>query len=199
MTADQARFEAALAAFDAANGEDPNQEVVRGESVPSALIYGRRMSETLDRLAPEASEELKLAIRAQHLRRWAIPRDRYPEGIKGYNQWRRAMALFHAETAGEILQELGYPGEQIGRVQFLLRKEGRTRDAEAQQLEDVASLVFLEHYFSDFIEKYNYDDEKVIDIVRKTWRKMSPQAHEAALKIALPPREQDLVGRALAP
>lgn len=191
------KFEAALKAFDEANAKDPNTETVDGTSIPSAMIYGQRMSQCLGEFAPDASEELKLAIRAQHLMRWSIPRGDYPEGLKGYNLWRRAMAVFHAEKAGEILKEIGYEEPRVSRVQFLLRKEKRTSDAEAQQLEDVASLVFLRYYFTPFVDKYPYDNEKLADIVRKTWRKMSPQGHEFALKLSLPSREAEIVQLAL--
>ena len=191
------RFQAALERFDAANAEDPNRELVDGMEHPSALLYGQRMTRQLERFQPEASEELKLAIRAQHLRRWAIPRSQFAEGLKGYNLWRRAMQLYHAEQAGTILREVGYSEPQVSRVQFLLRKERRTQDAEAQTLEDIAALVFLEHYFAEFIEKHSYDDGKLVDIVRKAWRKMSPQGHEAALKLRLSAREQAIVASAL--
>lgn len=191
------RFRAALERFDAANAADPNREVVDGAEHPSALLYGQRMSRQLERFQPDASEELKLAIRAQHLRRWAIPRSDFAEGLKGYNLWRRAMQVFHAEQAGAILREAGYSEPQVSRVQFLLRKERRTQDAEAQTLEDIASLVFLEHYFAEFIDKHPYDDAKLIDIVRKAWRKMSPRGHEAALKLPLAAREQAIVASAL--
>ena len=191
------KFEKAVAMIDEANAQDPGTETVDGQQTPKALIYGRRMSEKLADFAPDASEELKLAIRAQHLMRWVIPRNDFPEGVKGYNQWRRAQVLFHAEKAGEILRQAGYGQEQIDRVQFLLRKEKRTSDAEAQCLEDVASLVFLQYYFAEFNDKYQYTDEKIIDIVQKTWRKMSDKGHAAALKLPLPEREQKLVGAAL--
>lgn len=197
METNSDQFNAALEQFDSANAEDPNTEILDGESRPSALVYGHRMSARLGEFAPHASEELKLAARAQHLRRWAIPRADFPEGIKGYNQWRRAMALFHAEKAGEILRKTGYEESIVSRVQTLLRRERRTSDSEVQMLEDVACLVFLEHYFADFGKKFNYDDDKLIDIVRKTWRKMSPQAHEAALTLTLPPHQQTVVARAL--
>lgn len=198
MAVQNERFQAALEKFDAANAEDPHMESVDGKQAPSARIYGHRMTEMLDHFAPDASEELKLAIRAQHLMRWVIPRGDFPEGLKGYNKWRRAQQLFHAEKAGEILEEAGYEEPAISRVQFLLRKEKRTTDAEAQTLEDVASLVFIAHYFKPFVDKYTqYDEEKLVDIVQKTWRKMSPQAHEAALKVSLPEREQALVVRAV--
>jgi len=189
------QFEEALSQFDKANAQDPNLELVEDQSQPAALLYGQRMSRCLERFAPGSSEALQLAVRAQHIQRWAIPRATYPEGIKGYNQWRRAMAVFHAEKAGEILQGLGYEQVQIARVQKLLRKEGRTKDPEAQTLEDVACLVFLEYYFAPFSSKY--DDEKLVDIVQKTWRKMSPAAHQAALKLTLPGREQGIVVKAL--
>ena len=195
MSIQNTRFEDALQRFDAANAQDPNMEEEQGQPQPAALLYGRRMSGWLERFAPGASEELRLAVRAQHLQRWVIPRANYPEGIKGYNQWRRAMALFHAEKAGEILREVGYEDPQVTRVQQLVRKEARTRDPEAQKVEDVACLVFLEYYFAPFSGKY--EDEKLVDIVKKTWHKMSPAAHEAALKIALPEREQRIVAMAL--
>ena len=198
MAAHNERLQAALEIFDSANAEDPNMESVDDKEEPSALIYGQRMTEMLAHFAPQASEELQLAIRAQHLMRWVIPRGDFPEGLKGYNQWRRAQQLFHAEKAGGILLEAGYEEPAVSRVQFLLRKEKRTSDAEAQTLEDVASLVFIAHYFKPFVDKYTqYDEEKLVDIVRKTWRKMSPRGHEAALKVSLPEREQALVVRAV--
>jgi len=197
-TMDEKILKQALERFDAANAEDPNRELVDGKEVPSALIYGHRMSRTLDWFNPEATDELKLAVRAQHLKRWAIPRSDFPEGIKGYNQWRKAMATYHAEEAGSILRSVGLSDEAVERVQVLVRKEGRTRDADAQQVEDVACLVFLEYYFEPFVDKFNYDDAKLIDIVQKTWRKMSDQAHQAATKLNLPEREAGIVTRALA-
>jgi hypothetical protein len=195
---DSQRFQTALERFDAANAADPNREVVDGVAHPSALLYGQRMTRRLEQFQPDASEALRLAVRAQHLCRWVIPRGAYAEGVKGYNLWRRAMQLFHAEKAGEILGALGYGEERVARVQFLLRKERRTQDAEAQTLEDIAGLVFLEHYFAAFIEQHAYDDAKLMDIVRKTWRKLSPQAHAAAAALQLPPRAQAIVVAALA-
>ena len=195
MKAANDRFEKALARFDAANAQDPNLEPFEGGRQPAALLYGRRMTASLERFVQDASEDLRLAVRAQHLQRWVLPRTNYPEGIKGYNQWRRAMAQFHAEKAGEILREVGYEESRIERVKKLIRKDGRLRDNEAQRVEDVACLVFLEHYFAPFAEKYT--DEKLVDIVQKTWQKMSPEAHEAALKLKLGAREHAIVVKAL--
>lgn len=189
------RFALALARFDAANADDPEQEDVNGQRRPRAMLYGERMSAWLVRLRPDAPEALRLAARAQHLRRWEIPRERYPLGREGYKAWRSELMRFHAEQAGQILAELSYEPELIERVQALLRKEQFKRDADAQTLEDVACLVFLAFYFEPFAAKHS--DDKVIDILRKTWRKMSGQGRAAALELELSPRAAELVGAAL--
>src|SRR5258706_3827240 len=153
------------------------------------------MSEWLEKWAPDASEALKLAARSQHIRRWEIPRDRYPMNRAGYHRWRNELAAFHAKVAGEILQKVTYDEATVGRVQSLLKKERLKEDPEAQMLEDVICLVFLEHYFPEFAGKH--DEEKVIGILRKTWRKMSERGHEAALKLAMGTEERRLVEKAL--
>ncbi len=196
MISDPVRFEKAIARFDAANAEDPNREAHEGSEHPKELLYGRRMTAWLERLAPDASEALRLAVRCQHIRRWAIPRGAYPMDRTGYREWRTTLAKFHAETAGEILREVGYDEATILRVQALVRKERLKLDAETQALEDVACLVFLESYFADFVRQH--DEEKLIDILRKTWRKMSPRGHEAALGLALSPELRGIVEKALA-
>jgi len=192
----QPRFRAALARFDAANAEDPNRESWQGVDYPKELLYSQRITGWLERFAPDASEALRLAVAAQHIRRWESPRSDYPEGKAGYKRWRSELARFHAQTAGSILAEVGYDDETIRRVQGLIRKEQLKRDAEAQCLEDVACLVFLESYFVDFSQKH--DEAKVIDILQKTWKKMSPEGHAAALGLVLPEGAQALVEKALA-
>ena len=189
------RLEAALARIDRANAADPRVETSAEGEVPEALLYGRRMSARLERFAPDASEALKLAARAQHIERWRIPRGDYPEGRKGYLAWRRRLYDFHAERARDLLEEVGYPEEVRARVATLVKKKGLGRDPEAQCLEDVVCLVFLEHYFAAFAAKH--PDEKVIDILRKTWAKMSAEGREAALALPLGP-ERALIERALA-
>jgi hypothetical protein len=195
MMFDTARFDTAMARFDAANAADPNIEMFAGRTYPKELLYAQRMSAWLDKLAPDASEPLRLAARCQHIQRWTKPRRDYPMDRRGYLRWRTDLAKFHATTAGDILREVGYDDETIRRVQTLLRKEGLKRNAEVQCLEDVACLVFLESYFADFATQHQAD--KVIDIVQKTWKKMSPQGHEAALTLQLSSEAQALVGRAL--
>jgi hypothetical protein len=196
MTPERSRFKAAIAAFDAANADDPNVVDVRGVEIPKELLYAHQMTRWLGRLVPDASEALKLAARSQHIRRWEIPRGGYPMDRTGYLKWRTELKNFHATVAGEILAGAGYDEATVARVQSLLRKERLKRDPEAQQLEDVVCLVFLENYFADFSKQH--DPNKVIDIVRKTWTKMSPAGHEAALALELPAEARALVEKALA-
>jgi hypothetical protein len=182
-------YQAAIAAFDRANAEDPNKETVDGKEYPKELLYAQRMSEMQERYAPEASEAVKLAVRAQHIQRWKIPRSNYPMDRNGYLQWRTGLYKFHAETAGSIMQKAGYADEAIARVKTAISKKGLKVHPETQLMEDVADLVFLEHYMAGFAAQHpEYDEEKWIQIIRKTWQKMSPRAHEFALagKIKLP-------------
>ena len=176
-------FRKAIHAFDDANQQDPNKETVDGEPVPKELIYGRRMSQQLDEITPDASEELKLAVRCQHLERWKIPRNNYPKTRRGYHTWRNDLKKYHAKRAGEILDDVGYKAEIIDRVQELVQKKRIKTDPEAQLMEDVICLVFLNHYFADFSEKH--PDEKIIKILRKTWEKMSKDGHNWALNLDL--------------
>ncbi|MDE0207623.1 MAG: DUF4202 domain-containing protein [Candidatus Tectomicrobia bacterium] len=195
MTADAKRFEAAIARIDAANAEDPNSEEANGVTHPKELLYGQRMTAWLDRLSPDACEALKLAARAQHIRRWAIPRRDYPMTRTGYLKWRTTLYRFHAEEAAGILREVGYDDATVAAVGSLLRKERLKRDADAQCLEDVACLVFLEHHLADFAPQY--DEQKVLAILRKTWKKMSPRGQAAARRFALPQAARVLLDRAL--
>jgi len=185
----QERYQAAIAAFDQANAEDPNKEMADGKEYPKELLYAERMSEMQERYAPEASEAVKLAVRAQHIQRRKIPRSDYPMNRQGYLQWRTGLYKFHAETAGRIMQEVGYDDAMVERVKTIVSKKGLKVNPETQLMEDVADLVFIEHYMVGFaVQHPEYDEAKWIQIIRKTWQKMSPSAHEFALagKIKLP-------------
>lgn len=199
MIANQERFDRAIARFDEANAADPHHELDAGREVPKELLYARRMSAMLERFAPGASEAVRLAVRCQHIRRWEIPRSEYPLTAQGYKQWRTRLMKFHAELAGDILRRAGYDDEMIGRVQSLLRKEGLKVNDETQLLEDVIGLVFLESYLADFVAKHaDYDEAKFIDILRKTWRKMSAAGRAAALRlIEFPPELAPVVHKAV--
>lgn len=197
MSEVSSRFAAATAAFDEANAADPNIVEADGRQWPKELLYARQMTEWMDRFSPNASEALRLAARCQHIRRWEIPRDAYPRDRVGYLKWRNELKNMHARIAREILGRVGYDEETIGRVQALLKKERLKHDPEAQTLEDVVCLVFLENWFADFAKQH--DPDKIVDIVAKTWKKMSPAGHEAALAMAhrLPGDALELVQRAL--
>ena len=195
MHEDQSRFRQAIERIDALNEEDLRSVSTPNGELPDAWVYGQRMSERLERFSDEPSEELRLAVRAQHLGRWKILRDEYPTGRKGYLQWRTTLGVLHAELAAEIMAAVGYEQHAIEKTSSLIRKRNLKRDPETQTLEDVACLVFLEHYFSAFAKKH--DQAKVQDIVKKTWRKMSEKAHAVALELPLSSEDRALVVAAL--
>ncbi|MDP2806073.1 MAG: DUF4202 domain-containing protein [Gallionellaceae bacterium] len=185
----QNRYLAAIAAFDKANSEDPNKEVAEGKEYPKELLYAQRMTEMQERYAPEASEAVKLAVRAQHIQRWTVPRSNYTMDKPGYMLWRTGLYKFHAETAGRLMKEVGYDDEMIDRVKTIVSKKGLKTNPETQMMEDVVDLVFIEHYMLAMASAHpDYSEEKWLLIIRKTWNKMSENAHAYALagKIALP-------------
>lgn len=193
------KFNAVIAAIDAANDADPRICTVDGAKTPFERLYAERMSARLAQVYPEASELLQIAARAQHLRRWEISRDDFPQGRHGYNEWRKRCRLHHAELVGKIMQEHGYSEAEAAHVGALIRKEQLKKDPESQALENIAAIVFIEHYFEEFLEKYSgYDEEKLVDILAKTLCKMSPRGHAAALALDLPQRARELIGQALA-
>jgi len=193
----QSRLEKTLAAFDAANLQDPNTEIVDGNAVAKEWVYAQRMSAQLHTFCEAPSEALQLAARSQHICRWKSPRSDYPMDRSGYKKWRLDLAQLHGEIAGDIMAEQGYDESMIARVKDLLLKRSLKRDDEVQALEDVICLVFIEFYLEDFASKH--DEEKLIDIIRKTWNKMSEKGHEAALKLPLSESMLGLVGKALSP
>jgi hypothetical protein len=190
------RLAAVLAAIDAANACDPGSAPDdEGHQQPRALLYGRRMSATLDAYRPDAPEVLKIAARAQHIERWTIPRASYPEGRIAYLTWRKDLQQHHARRTGEIMAAAGYGAAEIARAGALLKKERLKADPDVQVLEDVICLVFLAHEAPEFIAKH--DDGKVRDILAKTARKMSAEGIAAAARLRLDPRLARLLGEAL--
>jgi hypothetical protein len=189
------RFAAALRRFDEENARDPNLETVDGTKQPRELIYARWLTDWVLKLCPDASEELRLAARCQHLCRWMSPRDSYPMTRAGYLKWREDLKKFHAQRSGDILREVGYPNDIIERVQALNLKRNFPSDPESRVLEDALCLVFLERQLSDLTDKTAED--KVITALQKSWQKMSPAGHAEALKLSYGAREKALVERAL--
>ena len=195
MARASAQFEQAMAAIDAANAADPKIVTSGDRKIGKEALYAEQMTRWLSKLDPDASEELRLAVRAQHIRRWEIPRESYPMDRVGYLKWRTDLKHRHAKLAGEIMAQAGYGADAIARVQALIKKERLKQDAEAQTLEDVACLVFLENYFADFAK--GHDTEKVVSILRKTWKKMSDAGRNAALNLEMSGEARALVEKAL--
>jgi hypothetical protein len=170
------RLTRALALIDAANAADPTIE----DGTPAALLYGQRMTDQQERLAPEAGDVLRIAARGQHVERWQLPRTDFPAGKTGYLDWRREQARRHAARIAGIMAQAGYDQADQARAGVLLRKEGIKRDTEVQMLEDIICFVFLRWYFAPFAE--GRDPAEVADIVTKTARKMSAEGRVRALR-----------------
>ena len=190
-----ARFDCAIKKFDHKNQQDPNKESQDDRLYPKELLYAQRMSQWLLKIAPDASEALQLAARSQHIGRWTIARDSYPMDRKGYLRWRTDLKIFHAKTAGEIMAECGYEDLDIERVQSLIQKRRMKTDPESQTLEDVVCLVFLNFYFKDFAAKH--PEEKVVQILQKTWNKMSNYGQEQVAAIEFDEESDALIKKAL--
>ena len=194
---DSARFAEAIRRFDAENSRDPNMELADGQPHPRELIYAQWLTDWVLKLSPNASEPLRLAARCQHICRWVIPRSSYPLDKPGYLRWRADLKKFHADRSGKILREVGYDEATAQRVQELNLKKNFPNDPEVCVLEDALCLVFLERQLAPLAAKSA--DEKMINALQKSWKKMTPSAHAEALKLNYEPRERALIKKALAP
>jgi hypothetical protein len=200
MPEEQSTYDRALALIDAANSADPNRVSADGREWPKELLYSERMSEMLMRYAPDADDAMKLAMRAQHIERWKSPRNAYPMDRIGYLKWRKDLYGIQADTAAGLLQQAGYSDDVIERVRNSVAKKNIKSNPDTQLLEDVTDLVFIEHYMLDFVARHpDYSEEKWIDIILKTWNKMSDRAHDFALsgKVRLPESLAPLIQKAV--
>jgi len=189
------RLENTLKAIDLLHSNDPEIEEVNGESIPAELLYAQRMTEWMNKLEDNPSDEVQIAVRSQHLCRWEIPRKDYPMDRPGYLKWRTDLGKLHAQKAAEAMAANGYEEETVEATKKIIRKQNLKDSPEAQLMEDCACLVFIENGFLEFAAKY--PEEKVIDIVQKTWNKMSDKAHDAALKLSLPDEALTIIKKAL--
>ena len=200
MPQKQSSYNKALALIDAANSEDPNQVNADGKDWPKELLYSERMSDMLERYDPDADDAMKLAIRSQHIQRWKSPRNAYPMDRIGYLKWRKDLYKIQANNAAGLLLEAGCDDDVIDRVRNAVAKKNIKGNADTQLLEDVTDLVFIEHYLLEFVAKHpDYTDQKWIEIIQKTWHKMSGNAHEFALSgaIRLPESLVPLINKAV--
>jgi hypothetical protein len=192
---EEAKFKKAMDAFDQYNSKDPNQETANGQSLPKELLYAQRMTRRLLLYEPDSSEYLQLAARSQHIGRWEIARSGYPMDKKGYFQWRNKLKEHHAFIVEHILKNCGYDGLTIEKVKELLMKKNLNTNTDAQVLEDVVCLVFLEHYVDEFAAKH--EDEKVIDILRKTIKKMSAKVIRSVAELPLSDKIKSMIDAAV--
>lgn len=189
------RFTKTIQDFDRINAEDPQLETVEDTKVPKELLYSQRMTQMLDEFSPNPSETLRLAARCQHIHRWSIPRKDFSMDRNGYLLWRCQLKKYHAELAGSIMKNNGYSQENIRKIDDLLNNRRLKTDGETQTLEDVVCLVFLNHYFDDFLTQH--EEAKVLNIIRKTWNKMSEKAYKAALSLDLSSPASAMIKKAL--
>jgi hypothetical protein len=189
-------FEIAIALIDKKNAEDINSIRLHDALFSKELLYSKRMSQKLLQFKGDASEELQIAARAQHICRWKITRNEFPMDRVGYLKWRETLKRMHAEITSEILKEVGYPNDFIKRVSFLINKKMIKKDEESQVIEDVICLVFLDYYFEAFSEKH--EEEKIITILQKTWKKMSSEGHKFALNLNFSEKSLTLIKKAIA-
>lgn len=188
-------LEQAFELFDAYNRKAPEKVIWNGEEFPSEYFYATKLHEWVKRLHPDASESLLLASRCQHIGRWEIARSNYPEGRVGYLTWRNDLSKFHAHKAAEILLSVGYHADIIDRVCEIILKKRLKTDNEVQTMEDALCLVFLEFQYDDLIEKQS--EEKMTDILQKTWAKMSASGREQALLLRYSEKGLGLLNKAL--
>jgi hypothetical protein len=167
--------------FDTYNQKDPHTFTWDGLAYPQEYFLALKLYEWVLKLKPDASEELLLASRSQHIGRWEIPRESYPDGRDAYLKWRKDLALFHAEKASSIMKEAGYDDEQIARVRQIILKQKLKVDADVQTIENALCLVFLEFQYEDFYPKHS--PEKVVNILRKSLLKMDSHGHQFALEL----------------
>jgi len=189
------KLEKAFTLFDAYNKRSPETVFWENQEFPSEYFYALKLYDWVKKLEPQASESLLLASRAQHIGRWEISRKSYPDGRVGYLKWRSDLGKFHAQTASELLEEVGYDDKTIERVREIIQKQSLKTDEDVQTIENALCLVFLQFQFDDLIEKVN--EEKMIDILRKTWGKMSEPGRKHALDLKFSEAGSAIITKAL--
>ncbi len=181
--------------IDAAHSADPHR---LADGRAAELVYADRMEAWVTQVAAEPTALLRLAARCQHLERWLVPRTSYPEGKPGYLAWRRSLYTKQAERARSLLFAAGVSSDEAEEVATWVSKNGLKTNPGTQALEDAACLVFLENEIGAFATQHaDYPREKFVDIIKKTWRKMSPRAQERARELALPAGISALVHEAI--
>jgi uncharacterized protein YihD (DUF1040 family) len=191
------RLDKAFELFDAYNKQDPRSFTWEGTTAPQEYFFAIKLYEWVLKLDPDASEELLLASRSQHIGRWEIPREDYPEGREPYLKWRKDLALHHATIADRLMKDAGYDDETSDRVKQIILKKRIKVDADVQTMENALCLVFLQLQYEDFRKKYGQEPEKIINILRKSLLKMDGHGHQFALKLSYSENGSELINEAL--
>jgi len=191
------KLDAAFQLFDAYNKQDPRNFEWDGTTYPQEYFFAIKLYDWVLKLDPAASEELLLASRSQHIGRWEIPRESYPEGREPYLKWRKDLALHHATITGNLMKQAGYDAAEIERVSQIILKKRIKVDADVQTMENALCLVFLQYQYEDFRKKYRNEPDKMINILRKSLLKMDSHGHGFALGLNFTPQGLDLIKQAM--
>ncbi|QKJ31098.1 DUF4202 domain-containing protein [Mucilaginibacter mali] len=183
--------------FDDYNRQDPRGFEWDGTDYPQEYFFAIKLYDWVLKLDPNANQELLLASRSQHIGRWEIPRESYPEGREPYLKWRKDLALHHAAITGKLMKQAGYSDEQVDRVSQIILKKRIKVDADVQTMENALCLVFLQYQYEDFRKKYENDPQKMINILRKSLLKMDTHGHSFALGLNFSPAALNLIQQAL--
>lgn len=195
MTISKDIFDKIIKEIDRVNKADPTIVAVGEEIYPAEYLYSLRMTKELQRFCPDASSQLQVACRAQHIARWKYPRTDYPEGRAGYLKWRSELYKIHADLTSDIIMKISGDSSFAEAVKKKMVNKVKGSSEGSQIIEDVACLVFLKYYFDDFIKKH--EETKLLNIVKKTWDKMSEEAHKAALKFEFTDEQKTVIEKAL--
>jgi len=177
------KLEVAFKFFDDYNRQDPRSFKCDGAAYPQEYFFAIKLYEWVLKLDPKAPEELLLASRSQHIGRWEIPRESYPDGREAYLKWRKDLAGHHVEIANRLMKQAGYADKQAERVTQIILKKRIKVDADVQTMENALCLVFLQYQYEDFRKKYEAEPEKIINILRKSLLKMDAYGHGFALEL----------------
>jgi hypothetical protein len=191
------KLDAAFQLFDEYNKQDPRNFEWDGNAYPQEYFFAIKLHDWILKLDPTASEELLLASRSQHIGRWEIPRESYPEGREPYLKWRKDLAQRHANITGNLMKQAGYDIAEIERVSQIILKKRIKVDADVQTMENALCLVFLQYQYEDFRKKYENEPDKMINILRKSLLKMDSHGHSFALSLSFTPQGLDLIKQAM--
>ena len=184
----------AFALFDAYNQTDPKTFTWDGQTYPQEYFFSLKLYDWVKKLNPQASEALLLASRCQHIGRWEIPRNSFPEGRIAYLSWRKELMRHHTKIATGILEQVGVAPDVIEQVQNMLMKRNIKQDPDVQTIENALCLVFLQYQYEAF---YPGNEDKIVDVLKKSLLKMDAHGHAFALQLTYSETGMSFIAQAL--